>query len=412
VCGIGSIGIFFESKGMNIFDVRRLLSRRTAAVEEAAIIRMAQRARDLRAQGRDVVSLTLGEPDFDTPANIQAAATEAMRKGFTHYAPVAGIPALREAIAMKLEKENGVTYSPNEIVLANGAKQAITNAMFATIDAGDEAILLAPYWMAYEGILRMAGGVPIILRSGIAEGFKVSAGNIARAINAKTRLLVINSPNNPSGAVYSQNELEQIADRVSHHPHLLVISDEIYEHIVFDGRVTSFASLPSMRERTITVNGFSKAFAMTGWRLGYAAAPALIAQAMAKVQSTFTAGANAFVQHAAIAALEGGRDDTIRMRETYRKRRGIVMERLCRIAGLKVIEPAGTFYAFPDVSAVLKRKSSLANVEQLCDMLLDQHGVAVVPGTAFGDEKCLRISFAANEVDLEKGLDRLAEGLA
>jgi aspartate/methionine/tyrosine aminotransferase len=199
---------------------------------------------------------------------------------------------------------------------------------------------------------------------------------------------------------------------VSHHPHLLVISDEIYEHIVFDGRVTSFASLPSMRERTITVNGFSKAFAMTGWRLGYAAAPALIAQAMAKVQSTFTAGANAFVQHAAIAALEGGRDDTIRMRETYRKRRGIVMERLCRIAGLKVIEPAGTFYAFPDVSAVLKRKSSLANVEQLCDMLLDQHGVAVVPGTAFGDEKCLRISFAANEVDLEKGLDRLAEGLA
>jgi aspartate aminotransferase len=393
---------------MSRFDAASCLSRRTAAVEEAAIIRMAERARDLQAKGRSIVSLTLGEPDFDTPAHIQAAATEAMRKGHTHYAPVAGIPALRRAISKKLAAENGLQYSESEIVLANGAKQAITDTVFATIDEGDEAILLAPYWVAYEGILRMAGAVPVILRAGIAEGFKISAARIRDAITPRTKLLFINSPNNPSGAIYAQEELEEIAFVLRGHPRLLVISDEIYEYIEFVGKVPSIGALPGMRDRTITVNGFSKSFAMTGWRLGYAAAPAPLAKAIAKVQGTFTAGANAFVQHAAIAALQGGRDDVVRMKESYLRRRAIAVAGLRRIEGIKVIEPQGTFYAFPNVSSLLGR-DGLMTVDGLCDWLLDTHGLAVVPGSAFGDDRCIRISFAAGEADLKEGMRRLAQ---
>jgi aspartate aminotransferase len=393
---------------MSRFDAASCLSRRTAAVEEAAIIRMAERARDLQSKGRSIVSLTLGEPDFDTPAHIQAAATEAMRKGHTHYAPVAGIPALRRAISKKLAAENGLQYSESEIVLANGAKQAITDTVFATIDEGDQAILLAPYWVAYEGILRMAGAVPVILRAGIAEGFKVSAARIRDAITPRTKLLFINSPNNPSGAIYAQEELEEIAFVLRGHPRLLVISDEIYEYIEFVGKVPSIGALPGMRDRTITVNGFSKSFAMTGWRLGYAAAPAPLAKAIAKVQGTFTAGANAFVQHAAIAALEGGRDDIMRMKESYLRRRAITVAGLRRIEGIKVSEPQGTFYAFPDISSLLGR-DGLMTVDALCDWLLDMHGLAVVPGSAFGDDRCIRISFAAGEADLKEGLARLAQ---
>ena len=393
---------------MNRFDAASCLSRRTAAVEEAAIIRMAQRARDLQAKGRSIVSLTLGEPDFDTPLHIQAAATEAMRQGHTHYAPVAGIPALRRAIAKKLEAENGLQYSESEIVLANGAKQAITDIVFATIDEGDEAILLAPYWVAYEGILRMAGAAPVILHAGIEDGFKVSAARICEAITPRTKLLFINSPNNPSGAIYSQQELEETASVLRSHSRVLVISDEIYEYIEFVGKVPSIGALPGMRERTVTVNGFSKSFAMTGWRLGYAAAPAPVAKAIAKVQGTFTAGANAFVQHAAIAALEGGRGDVMRMKESYLQRRAIAVASLRRIEGIRVREPQGTFYVFPDVSSLLGR-DGLTTVDALCDWLLEIHGLAVVPGTAFGDDRCIRISFAADEADLKEGLRRLAQ---
>jgi aspartate aminotransferase len=393
---------------MNRFDAASCLSRRAAAVEEAAIIRMAQRARDLQGKGRSIVSLTLGEPDFDTPLHIQAAATEAMRQGHTHYAPVAGIPALRRAIAKKLEAENGLQYSESEIVLANGAKQAITDIVFATIDEGDEAILLAPYWVAYEGILRMAGASPVILHAGIEDGFKVSAARIRDAITPRTKLLFINSPNNPSGAVYSQQELEETAFVLRGHSRVLVISDEIYEYIEFVGKVPSIGALPGMRERTVTVNGFSKSFAMTGWRLGYAAAPAPLAKAIAKVQGTLTAGANAFVQHAAIAALEGGRDDVMRMKESYLQRRAIAVAGLRRIEGIRVREPQGTFYVFPDVASLLGR-DGLMTVDALCDWLLDIHGLAVVPGSAFGDDRCIRISFAAAEADLKEGLRRLAQ---
>jgi aspartate aminotransferase len=399
---------------MTQFDATKLLSRRTAAVEEAAIIRMAQKARDLRAAGRDVVSLTIGEPDFDTPSHIQAAASEAMRSGFTHYAPVAGFPDLRAAIADKLKRENDLDYGPNDIVLANGAKQAITNAVFALVEEGDEVILLAPYWIAYEGIVRMAGGTPVVLPSSIDEEFKVPAARLREAIGPRTKLIFINSPNNPSGAVYSLTELVAIAEAIQDHPQVMVVADEIYEHISFDGVVASIASLPGMRERTVTINGFSKAFAMTGWRLGYAVATEPVARAMAKVQGTFTAGANAFVQRAAIAALASGSADVTRMRDIYRQRRGIVVDTLRSMPGVRVLEPAGTFYVFPDVSFYLGRRAGnhvIDTVDRLCDWLIDFHDVATVPGTAFGTGACIRLSFAASDADLRRGLDRLGAAL-
>jgi aspartate aminotransferase len=399
---------------MTAFDATKLLSARTSAVEEAAIIRMAQKARDLKTKGHDVVSLTLGEPDFDTPAFIQAAATQAMAQGFTHYAPVQGVPELRAALSEKLARENGLHYSAEEIAISNGAKQAITNAVYALIDEGDEVILLSPFWVAYEGIVRMAGGVPVQLHAGADEGFKVPASRIAAAITPKTKLIMLNSPNNPTGAVFTKAELEAIAAVVAQHPRLMLLSDEIYEYILFEGEMTSFGSLPGMRERTITINGFSKAYAMTGWRLGYAAAPLPVAKAMAKVQSTFTAGANAFVQRAAIAALKEGQADATAMRESYRKRRDLIIGALKAIPGVRIENPPGTFYAFPDVSAFLGKRAgnhTLGTVDELCDWLLDTHGLACVPGSAFGDPNCLRLSFASSQADIIKGTDRLARAL-
>jgi len=397
------------------FDPALSLSRRTAAVAEAAIIRMAQRARELTSQGHDVVSLTIGEPDFDTPAHIRAAAARAIEAGFTHYGPVAGYPELRTAIAKKLKTENGIDCPATGIVLSNGAKQAITNVCFAVLDPGDEVILLAPFWQAYEGIARMAGGVPVVLHAGLDEGFKVPAARIAEAMTERTRLIMINSPCNPSGAMYTRAELEAIAAVVSAHPHALVMADEIYEYIVFDDEPVSLAALPGMFERTITVNGFSKAFAMTGWRLGWSAAAEPVARAMAKVQGAFTAGPNAFVQQAAITALEGPRDEVERMRATYLRRREVIVGLLEAIPGIKVHRPAGTFYVFPEVSALLGRAAGnhrIASVDDLCDWLLEEHKLAVVPGSAFGEPSAIRLSFATSQAEIEKAIARLRDAVA
>jgi aspartate aminotransferase len=400
---------------MTAFNPARHLSRRTAAVEEAAILRMAQRARNLRAEGRDVVNLTVGEPDFDTPAHIRQAATAAIEAGYTHYAPIAGFPEVRRAIADKLKVENGLDYAADEIVLANGAKQAITNAAFALLDPGDEVIFLAPYWVAYEGIVRMAGATPVVLHAGIEDGFKVPVTRLAEVLSERTKLLFLNSPCNPSGALWSRADLEALAEAVRRHRQLFVIADEIYEYIVFDGKPVSFATLPGMKARTVTINGFSKAFAMTGWRLGYGAAPEAVARAMSKVQGTFTAGANAFVQQAAIAALQGGRVEVEAMRATYRRRRDEVVRRLGAMPELRVAVPAGTFYIFPDVSGLIGRSAGrhrIATVDGLCDWLLEAHLVSTVPGTAFGNDRCIRLSFAASDGDLAKGLDRLGAAFA
>jgi aspartate aminotransferase len=399
---------------MKKFDPASLLVARANAADEGAIIRMAQKTRDLRAAGHDVVSLTVGEPDFDTPDNIQHAATAAMKAGFTHYSPVMGIPELRAAISEKLKSENKLHYAPSEIVLTNGAKQAIANAVLSIIDVGDEVIMLAPFWVSYEATVRYASGTSVILHSSVEEGYKVPASRIAAAVTLRTKLLILNSPSNPSGAIWSKAELEEIAAIVLAHPHMMVLSDEIYEYIVFEGEMNSIGALPGMRERTITVNGFSKSFAMTGWRLGYTAAVEPITKAMARIQSTITTGANQFVQRAAVEALHGPRDSVEAMRLRYKSRRDMVVAALTKINGIKIGAIPATFYALPDISALLGKKSGnhvLDTPEALCDWLLETHGVATVPGTAFGAPASIRLSFAASEADLEKALSRLSQAL-
>jgi aspartate/methionine/tyrosine aminotransferase len=272
---------------MQLFDPATALSPRGSGADEGAIIRMSQKTRELRAKGHDVVSLTLGEPDFDTPKHIRDAAKSALDNGMTHYAPVAGIPELREAIALKLQTENGLNYSAANLVLANGAKQAIANAVLSVVGPGDEVIILAPYWVSYEATVKFTHGTPVVLESTVAENYKVPAERIAAAVTDKTKLLILNSPCNPTGAVWTQAELEDIAAVVRANPRMMVLADEIYEYILFDGAMVSFGSLPGMIERTITLNGFSKGFAMTGWRLGYAAAAEPIAKAMARMQRSY-----------------------------------------------------------------------------------------------------------------------------
>lgn len=399
---------------MTKFEPAALLVPRSQAADEGPIIRMSQRARELRAQGMDVVSLTLGEPDFDTPENIQAAATEAMKAGFTHYSPVMGIPELRAALAKKLKAENGLDYGPSDICVANGAKQAIANALLSIIGEGDEVIMLAPFWVSYEITVRFAGGTPVVLTAGVEENYKVPPRRIAQAITPRTKLIVLNSPSNPTGAVWTRAELEELAEIVKSHPRLMVLSDEIYEYIIFGGEMVSIGALPGMLERTITVNGFSKGFAMTGWRLGYAAAPAPIAKAMSRMQSAISAGANQFVQRAAIAALEGPRDDVERMRRAYEKRRDMVLAGLRAIEGVRIGDIPATFYAFPDMSGLLGRKAGnhvIDSTDALCDYLLEQHGVATVPGIAFGAPGSIRLSFACSEQDIAKAMERMQRAL-
>ena len=375
---------------------------------------MAQKTRELRSLGQDIVALTIGEPDFDTPENIRDAAKEALDNGFTHYSPVAGIPELRDAIAEKLRVENGLNYQAANIVVANGTKQAINNAVLSIIGPGDEAVVLAPYWVSYEGSVKFAGGKCVVVESTVAENYKPPVSRIAAAITPATKLIFLNSPANPSGAVWSRAELAALAAVVRKHPRLMVLSDEIYEYILFDGEMVSFASLPDMAQRTITLNGFSKGFAMTGWRLGYAAAPLPVAIAMGRMQSIISAGANMFVQKAGVAALKGPRDDVKRMVEVYKLRRDMVLAGLLAINGVKVGPIPGTFYAFPDVSAFLGKRVGnhvIETTDQLCDWLLEVHGVTVVPGTAFGAPNSIRLSFAASEADLEKALTRIKNGL-
>jgi aspartate aminotransferase len=388
------------------FDPSSLLSSRANAADEGAIIRMAQKTRALRAAGHDIVSLTIGEPDFDTPLNIRNAAKDAMDQGFTHYAPVAGIPELREALSLKLRLENGLPYKPADIVVANGTKQAINNAILSIIGPGDEVIILAPYWVSYEASVKFAQGTAVVLKSEVSENYKVPIARIAAAITPATKLIMINSPCNPTGAVWTRAELEAIADLVRAHPHLMVLA-EIYEYILFEGEMVSFGSLPGMLDRTITLNGFSKGFAMTGWRLGYAAAPEPIAKAMGRMQSIISAGANQFVQRAAVAALTGPRDDVEEMRLQYKARRDLVLAGLRAIDGVTIADIPATFYAFPDVSYFLKTMNS----DQLCDFLLEKHGLAIVPGSAFGAAGSVRMSFAASETDINKALHRFAQGL-
>ncbi|WIA35801.1 hypothetical protein OEZ86_004190 [Tetradesmus obliquus] len=378
-------------------------------------------ARSMKESGIDVIGLAAGEPDFDTPEEIVDAGIEALRDGFTRYTPNTGTSKLRQAIVDKLKVDNGLEYSPDEIVVSNGAKQAIWQGLLATVSPGDEVIIPAPYWVSYPEMARLAGANPVVVPTSAEQGFLMSPEQLEAALTPKSRLLILCTPSNPTGAVYPAEHLEALAKVVARHPRLLVMSDEIYESICYEpARHVSFAGLPDMWGRTLTVNGFSKAYAMTGWRLGYLAAPKHFAKAAAAIQSQSTSGASSIAQQAALAALalgpRGGKP-VAQMVAAFRERRDYVVERLQQIPGVKLAEPQGAFYVLPDMSAFFgpgveaKGYGPIPDADALAMYLIQQAHVALVPGDAFGAPECIRISYAASMATLKEALDRLVRAL-
>lgn len=382
---------------------------------ESATLAMARKSRELQQKGVQVISLSLGEPDFNTPEFIKEAAAEAMRNNITHYPPVNGMLEVRQSIAKKLERDNGLKYSADEIVVSTGAKQCLANAILAMVDPGDEVIMPSPYWVSYAEIVKMAGGVVVEVPAGVDTDFKITVDQLRNAITDKTRLIIYSSPCNPTGSVYSKEELSSFATEILKHSGLYVISDEIYELIHFTHPPVSIGAMEGMWERTITVNGVSKAFAMTGWRIGYLAAPKWIADACNKMQGQITSGANSIAQMAAKAAVEADPKVIGEMVEVFRKRRDLVYDLIKDIPGLKVNLPEGAFYFFPDVRSFFGKKSGevvIHNADELCLYLLEKHQLALVTGAAFGDPNCIRISYATSESTLMEAMARLKKGLS
>ncbi len=392
------------------------LSNRINAIEESATLAMAAKAREYKNRGIDVINLSLGEPDFKTPQHICDAAKTAIDDGkYFSYPPVAGYQDLREAIAAKYQKENKVPYKAENIVVSNGAKQSIANVMLALLNPGDEVIVFAPYWVSYDALVRLTEATPVIISGTLENDFKVTAQQVEQAITKKTKAIIFSSPCNPTGSVFSKKELESIAAVVLSHENLLIIADEIYEHINFTGDQTSMASLPGMFDRTITVNGFAKGFAMTGWRVGYIAAPKWIADGSNKVQGQITSANCSISQRGALAAITGDLAPTNKMVTEYHKRRDIVYKLLKEIPGVKANYPQGAFYFFPDVSFYFGKKDGdtvIKNADDFCFFMLDKGHVSLVPGGAFGDEKCVRLSYAASEKDLVESMSRMKRALA
>jgi len=386
------------------------LSRKLQNMSESATIKMAQKARELKANGVDVISLSLGEPDFDTPDYIKEAAKKALDMGVTKYTPVAGLLELREAICAKFKRDNNLHYTPKQIMVSNGAKQCIANICLSLLDEQDEVIILTPYWVSYFEIVKFAGGNPVAVYAGIDQDYKVTPEQLDAAINNNTKLIIFSSPSNPTGMVYSKEELQALANVITRYNGLYVIADEIYEYINFSGKSASIASFPGMQEKTITVNGMSKGFAMTGWRLGYMAAPEWIAAACAKVQGQFTSGANAFGQHAAISALEAEPAQQDYMKEKYLERKKLVKSMLDDIDGINANDPEGAFYFFPEISSFFGKTNGtriIHDVAEFVDVLLDEAHVAVVTGAAFGDPNSFRISYASSEEVLKEAMTRI-----
>ena len=394
----------------------QLLSQRIQQMEESATIKMAQMARDLAAKGHDVISLSLGEPDFDTPDHIKEAAKKALDEGFTKYTPVPGLVELRKAIQTKFKRDNSLDFEVNQIVVSNGAKQSIANICMSLLDEGDEVIILAPYWVSYSAIVELAGGKPVLVSAGIEDDYKVRPEQVANAITDRTKIVLFSSPCNPTGSVYTADELKGIADVVAQYEGVYIISDEIYEYINFTGKHASIGAFENVKDRTITVNGFSKGFAMTGWRLGYLGAPIWIAKACAKIQGQFTSGATAFGQKAAAYALLSDMSPSHKMREAFLQRRDMVIDLLSAIPGMKVNQPQGAFYIFPDISAYFGKTTpegnTVQNSDDFCEYLLNQAYVATVTGSAFGADKCFRISYAASEQELREAAKRIAAAVA
>ncbi|MAR67931.1 MAG: aspartate aminotransferase [Crocinitomicaceae bacterium] len=391
-----------------------IIADRINRLEESATIAMARKSRELIANGLDIISLSLGEPDFNTPDFIKDSAKQAIDDNYTKYMAVNGYEDLREAICAKFLRDNELNYKPSQIVVSTGAKQSIANVVMSLINPGDEVIVPAPYWVTYVEIIKMAGGVPIIVRADIDSDFKITPEQLENAISEKTRMMVFSSPCNPTGSVYSRDELSAIADVLAKYRNIVAISDEIYEHINFTGKHHSLAQFPGVKEQVVTVNGVSKAFAMTGWRLGYMGAPQWIADACTKMQGQFTSGACSITQRAVITALEADPAVTHDMRQQFLIRRDLVLSRLNAIEGVKTNIPPGAFYVFPDISSYFGKASSgkeIKNASDLSMYLLEEANVAVVTGAAFGDPNCIRISYATSEEVLDEAMNRIEKAL-
>lgn len=391
------------------------LARRAQGIDASPTLAMNARAKEMKKQGIDILSFTVGEPDFDTPEHIAEAGITAIREGFTRYTPAAGIPKLKEAICAKLKRENGLDYEPADVVVSNGAKHAIYNALQALIDEGDEVIIPAPYWVSYTEMVKLNGGVPVVVPTRAEEGFKLTPSSLKAAITPRTKAIFINSPNNPTGAVYSRAELEALAEILVPRG-IVIISDEVYEKLLYDGATfTSVAALgPEVKDLTVTINGVSKTYAMTGWRIGYAAAPRELAQAMANIQSHATSNPNSIAQKAAVVALTGPQEPVRRMLEEFARRRERMVAGINALPGFKCRKPEGAFYIFADVSELFGRTlrgQKITGSISLAELLLVEAHVAVVPGAAFGDDRYVRFSYATSMTSIEKGLERLKEVL-
>lgn len=388
-------------------ELSSLLSR----FSEPETLKMAKLGRELRARGIDVIDLSLGEPDFDTPDHIKEAAKRAIDENYTHYTPVPGFLELREAVAHKLQRDNNLTYAPEQIVISTGAKQSIANTILAVLEPGKEIIIPTPYWVSYSEIARLAGGDVVFINTTADTHYKITPDQLEKAITAKTRLFIFSSPCNPSGAVYSKEELQALAEVFEKHPDVLIISDEIYEYINYTGRPhQSIAQFDSIKDRVILINGMSKGFAMTGWRIGYLAAHAGLAKATEKIQGQFTSGTNSVAQRASIAALTKPLDATLEMVKQFEARKNRVMELMNSIEGMSCADPAGAFYVFPTVSDLFGKRagdSVINNANDLSMYFLNEAHVSTVSGSAFGAPENIRLSFANNLENIEEGFRRL-----
>ncbi len=388
------------------------LASRLDSIQPSATMAINAKAQNLRAQGKKIINLSVGEPDFDTPEFIKAAAIEAINQGFTKYTAVEGIDELKLAIVNKFQRENALNYEKNQIIVSNGAKQSIFNACLALLNPGDEVIIPAPYWVSYPEMVKFAGAEPVFIETHLENRFKISAEQLAEKINARTKLFIINSPSNPSGMAYTLEELKALGDVLKKHPQVFILTDDMYEHIYWGEKpfCTLLNAAPELTPRTIVVNGVSKAYAMTGWRIGYAAADLALTKAMAKIQSQATSNSNSIAQKAAVAALSGDQTAVRNMCAVYQKRHDKVLAKVLEIPGFKAIAADGTFYLFIEVSEACK-KLNLTDDVAFCEWLLDHCEIAVVPGSSFGSPGYIRISFATSDALLSEALERMKEKL-
>ncbi|MBK7231696.1 MAG: pyridoxal phosphate-dependent aminotransferase [Saprospiraceae bacterium] len=390
------------------------ISSRIAEMHESATLKMAQLARELSVKGIDIINLSLGEPDFMTPIHISEKAKEAIDQGFTKYTPVAGTLEIREVISHKFLRDNQLHYAPDQILVSNGAKQSFANLCFAMLNPGDEVLVFAPYWVSYFEIIKMAGGVPVVVPSLVENDYKPKMQDIHDRITSKTRMMIFSSPCNPTGTVFQQKDLEDIADVFKKYPDILVVSDEIYEYIIFDQKHISIGSLPTMNERTVTINGFSKGFSMTGWRLGYMGGPKEVIKACIKVQGQFTSGAASFTQKAGAFALNSDLGPTHEMCDAFKNRRNVLLEEVKKITDWKVNYPQGAFYILPKVDACFGKTIAgrlIKNADDLAMLLLEDAHVALVSGDAFGAPDCIRISYSLSEDKIREAIRRIARTL-